>query len=242
MTRRRLKVGLSVVVGVVVLALLAGTAFVVWSVRRPFPDYDGGVALPGLRADVEVIRDEHGVPQIYADTAEDLFRAQGYVHAQDRFWEMDFRRHVTAGRLAELFGEDQVETDAFVRTLGWRRVAEQELPLLSPVTRRYLEAYADGVNAWLDGRSGGELGLAYTLLGITGGDNTPEPWGPVDTLSWLKAMAWDLRSNMEDEIRSRAAGGRAPAGADRAALPRLPLRSERAHRRRQVHLGRNVGA
>ena len=200
MTRRRLRVGLSVVAGVVVLALLAGTAFVVWSVRRPFPDYDGGVALPGLRADVEVIRDEHGVPQIYADTAEDLFRAQGYVHAQDRFWEMDFRRHVTAGRLAELFGEDQVETDAFVRTLGWRRVAEQELPLLSPVTRRYLEAYADGVNAWLDGRSGGELGLAYTLLGITGGDNTPEPWGPVDTLSWLKAMAWDLRSNMEDEI------------------------------------------
>ncbi|MGH8824131.1 MAG: penicillin acylase family protein [Jiangellaceae bacterium] len=200
MSRRRLKVGLFLVAGVVVFALLAGTAFVVWSVRRPFPEYAGSVALPGLRANVEVIRDEHGIPQIYADTAEDLFQAQGYVHAQDRFWEMDFRRHVTAGRLAELFGEDQVETDAFVRTLGWRRVAEQEVPLLNPVTRRYLEAYADGVNAWLEGRSGGELGLAYTLLGMTGGDTTPEPWGPVDSLAWLKAMAWDLRSNMEDEI------------------------------------------
>ncbi|MGH8775048.1 MAG: penicillin acylase family protein [Jiangellaceae bacterium] len=200
MTRRRLKIGLAVVAGVVVLALVAGTAFVVWSVRRPFPDYGGTAALPGLQGDVEVVRDEHGIPQIYADTAEDLFRAQGYVHAQDRFWEMDFRRHVTAGRLSELFGEDQVDTDTFIRTLGWRRVAEQELPLLRPATRRYLEAYAAGVNAWLDGRSGGELGLAYTLLGLTGGDNSPEPWGPVDSLAWLKAMAWDLRGNMEDEI------------------------------------------
>ena len=67
---------------------------------------------------------------MYARTADDLFRAQGYLHAQDRFWEMDFRRHVTAGRLAELFGPSQVETDAYLRTLGWRRVAEQEWPLL----------------------------------------------------------------------------------------------------------------
>ena len=74
---------------------------------------------------------EYGIPQIYADTAEDLFRAQGYVHAQDRFFEMDLRRHITAGRLAELFGEDQVETDTFLRTLGWRRVAEEELPTLA---------------------------------------------------------------------------------------------------------------
>ena len=199
-SRRRLTIGLAVVVGVVVLALIAGTAFVFWSVRRPFPEYDGAVTLPALAGEVEVVRDEHGIPHIYADTAEDLFRAQGYVHAQDRFWQMDFRRHVTAGRLSELFGEDQVETDVFVRTLGWRRVAEQELPLLSPATRRYLEAYAEGVNGWLAGRSGGELGFAYTLLGLTGGDNAPEPWRPVDSLAWLKAMAWDLRGNMEDEI------------------------------------------
>ena len=199
-TRRRLKIGLAVVAGIVVIALLAGTSFVVWSVRRPFPEYDGTVALPRLRADVDVVRDEHGIPQIYADTAQDLFRAQGYVHAQDRFWEMDFRRHVTAGRLSELFGEDQVDADAFIRTMGWRRVAKQELPSLDPATRRYLEAYADGVNAWLDGRSGGDLGLQYTLLGLNGGDNAPEPWTAVDSLSWLKAMAWDLRGNMEEEI------------------------------------------
>src|SRR5690606_19599715 len=112
----------------------------------------------------------------------------------------DFRRHVTSGRLAELFGEAQAGTDAFIRAMGWRDVAREELPLLEPPTRRYLQAYADGVNSWLDGRSGGELGLAYTLLGLTGGDDSPVRWSAVDSLAWLKAMAWDLRSNMEEEI------------------------------------------
>ncbi len=212
-----------------------------WSVRRPFPEYDGTISLPALAGEAEVIRDEHGIPQIYADTAEDLFRAQGYVHAQDRFWEMDFHRHVTAGRLSELFGEDQVDTDTFIRAMGWRRTAAQELPLLSPATRRYLEAYAEGVNGWLAGRSGGELGLAYTLLGLTGGDNTPEPWRPVDSLAWLKAMAWDLRGNMEDEDRPGPAGRGAAGRADRAALPRLSLRPKRSNRRRRLSLRRLVG-
>lgn len=199
-TRRRVTLALLTVTGLIVFALIAATVLGVWSVRRPFPDYDGGAEVPRLSADVEVVRDEFGIPHIYADTAEDLFRAEGYVHAQDRFWEMDFRRHVTAGRLSELFGADQVETDAFVRTLGWRETAVHELPMLSPETRRYLDAYADGVNAWLDDRSGGELGLAYTLLGLTGGDTAPEKWTAVDSVSWLKAMAWDLRGNLEDEV------------------------------------------
>jgi penicillin G amidase len=199
-SRRRLTIWLAVIVGVLVLTLIAGTAFVFWSVRRPFPGYDGTVTLPSLAGEVEVVRDEHGIPHIYADTAEDLFRVQGYVHAQDRFWQMDLRRYTTAGRLSELFGEDQVDTDTFIRAMGWRRIAAQELPLLDPATRRYLEAYAEGVNGWLAGRTGGELGFAYTLLGLTGGDDVPEPWRPVDSLAWLKAMAWDLRSNMEDEI------------------------------------------
>ena len=192
--------GLSVVAGLLVLVLVITTAFTIWSVRRAFPDYGGEVELPRLQAEVDVVRDEHGIPHIYADTAEDLFRAQGYVHAQDRFWEMDFRRHVTAGRLSELFGESQVETDMFIRTLGWRDVAERELPLLAPSTRRYLQAYADGVNAWLSSRSGGERGLAYTLLGLTGGENSPGRWAAADSLAWLKALAWDLRGNVEDEI------------------------------------------
>lgn len=184
----------------VVLALVATASAGVWSVRRAYPEYEGTAEIPRLSANVEVIRDENGIPHIYADTPEDLFRAQAYVHAQDRFWQMDFRRHVTSGRLAELFGEDQVETDAFVRTLGWTQVARAELPLISPESRRYYDAYADGVNAWLDQTDGGDRGLAYTLIGLTGGDATPSRWTPVDSLSWLKAMAWDMRGNMRDEI------------------------------------------
>ena len=97
--------------------------------------------VPGLTASVEVLRDDHDIPQLYADTDADLFRAQGYVHAQERFFEMDFRRHVTAGRLSEIFGEDTLETDKFIRTMDWRGVAEQEWALLAAGDPRR----ADGV-------------------------------------------------------------------------------------------------
>lgn len=188
---------------VVVLALAGGLGG--WrAVRGPFPSYDGELALAGLSAPVTVYRDEYGIPQIYAETADDLFQAQGYVHAQDRFWEMDFRRHVTGGRLAEWFGPGQVEADTFLRTLGWRRVAEAEWPLISAGSRRYLTAYADGVNAWVEATGGpaatGGKALQYRLLGVQNAGYEIEPWHPVDSLAWLKAMAWDLRGNIEDEI------------------------------------------
>ncbi|MET0726328.1 MAG: penicillin acylase family protein, partial [Leifsonia sp.] len=128
------------------------------------------------------------------------FMAQGYVHAQDRFWEMDFRRHTTAGRLSELFGESQVGTDTFIRTLGWRETAEKELDLLDPVTLSYYQAYADGVNAYLGSHSGADLSLEYAVLDLQNPGYVPEKWTPADSVSWLKAMAWDLRSNIEDEI------------------------------------------
>ena len=188
---------------VVVLALVA-SGLVLWSVRRAFPEYGGKLALPGLKAPVTVYRDSFGIPQVYASSETDLFMAQGYVHAQDRFWEMDFRRHVTSGRLAELFGASQVPTDAFLRTLGWRRVAEQEWRILSPETRSYLQAYADGVNAWIaehGGRSAsGAKSLEYSVLGLQNPGYTVENWDPIDSIAWLKAMAWDLRGNMSEEI------------------------------------------
>ena len=197
--RRWVKVVATLAVGLV-LVLLATTAFAVWTVRRSFPAYDGEVTLAGLSSEVRVLRDAYGVPQIYAESTGDLFFAQGYVQAQDRFFEMDVRRHASAGRLSELFGADTLRTDMLVRTLGWRRVAEQELALLDPATRRNLEAFSAGVNAYLDGRSGSQLSLEYAVLGLTGLDYTPQPWTPADSLAWLKAMAWDLRGNMQDEI------------------------------------------
>ena len=168
--------------------------------HRSFPQTDGRITLKGPDDDITVVRDDHGIPQIYADTAHDLFFGQGYVQAQDRFFEMDFRRHVTAGTLSELFGRDALKTDMFVRTLGWRRVAEQELPLLSTDTRDYLQAFSDGVNAYLADHSGARLSLEYAVLQLDGVNYKPQPWTPVDSLAWLKAMAWDLGSNIDDEV------------------------------------------
>ncbi|WP_203913115.1 penicillin acylase family protein [Rhizocola hellebori] len=173
------------------------------AVRDAFPQHEGTLQVKGLSAPVTVYRDQWGIPQLYAKTEADLMRAQGYTHAQDRFWEMDFRRHVTAGRVSELFGASQVETDTYLRTMGWRRVSEQEWPLLSEPTKAALTAYAEGVNAWLDEHPEGNS-LEYSILGLQNSDYVIEKWHPIDSLSWLKAMAWDLRGNMEDEIRRMA--------------------------------------
>lgn len=192
------------IVLVLVLALIGGVAFgAYWSistVRASFPQTKGSLTLKGLSGPVEVKRDNYGIPQIYASSDADLFMAQGYVQAQDRFYEMDVRRHMAAGRLSEMFGKSQVDNDEFLRTLGWERVAKQEYDTkLSPATKKYLQAYAEGVNAYLQGKDGEDISLEYAALGFTN-DYKPQKWTPVDSISWLKAMAWDLRSNMQDEI------------------------------------------
>jgi penicillin amidase len=196
---RRAVAGLAVLVA---LALVATVTFGVVTVRKPLPDHAETQQLAGLSAEVTVERDAQGVPQVYASTSEDLFAAQGYLHAQDRFFEMDYRRHVTAGRLAELVGDvpAAIEADQVVRTLGWRRVAEEEWNLVSPETRSYLQAYARGVNAYLADRAPDDLAVEYTVLGTRVDVADPAPWDPVDSLAWLKAMAWDMRGNYDDEL------------------------------------------
>ncbi|MFH8800516.1 penicillin acylase family protein [Streptomyces sp. NPDC017936] len=189
---------------VLVLAVIGGIAFgAYWSistVRASFPQTKGSLTLQGLSGPVDVKRDGYGIPQIYASTDEDLFMAQGYVQAQDRFYEMDVRRHMTSGRLSEMFGKSQIDNDEFLRTLGWDRVAEEEYETeLSDSTKKYLQAYAKGVNAYLAGKGAEEISLEYAALGFTN-DYEPAQWTPVDSVSWLKAMAWDLRGNMQDEI------------------------------------------
>ncbi|MFF7632437.1 penicillin acylase family protein [Kitasatospora sp. NPDC008050] len=189
-----------------VVLLVGGTAaggwYAVHTVQASFPQVSGTVKVAGLGASVDVKRDANGIPQIYADTPEDLFKAQGYVQAQDRFWEMDVRRHITSGRLSEMFGASQVNNDAFIRTMGWRNVAQQEYDTqLSPETKRYLQAYSDGVNAWLGQHPGGaSASLEYTLLGTAHSGYKPEPWTPVDSVAWLKAVAWNLSGNLQEEI------------------------------------------
>ncbi len=192
------RIAFLVVASVVVLAV-AAAFFVTFTIQRSFPQTTGEIEVDGLQDEVTVQRDDRGVPTITAQSSDDLFYAQGFVHAQDRFFEMDFRRHVTSGRVAEMFGESQAATDAFLRTLGWREVAEREVEAMDDTTLSYYEAYAAGVNAYLSSRSGAELSLEYAVIGMQNPDYAPEPWEPADSVAWLKAMAWDLRGNVEDE-------------------------------------------
>ncbi len=168
--------------------------------EKSFPQIDGEIQLEGLDAPVDIYRDNMGIPHIYASTQHDLFFAQGYVHAQDRFWQMDTWRHIGSGRLSEMFGKGQVETDTFLRTLGWRKTAEAEYASLDPVSKAIIDSYTDGVNAYLKDHDTTALNLEYAVLGLLSPDYKIEPWEPVNSLTWGKAMAWDLRGNMGDEI------------------------------------------
>ncbi len=168
--------------------------------QESFPQTEGTIQLSGLRAPVDIYRDQYGVPHIYAQNQHDLFFAQGYTHAQERFWQMDFWRHIGAGKLSEMFGEGQLDTDIFLRTLGWRRIAEQEWAQTAPETRAIFEAYSEGVNAYLEEHQGSAISLEYAVLGLLTPDYTPDPWQPADSLTWAKAMAWNLRGNLGSEI------------------------------------------
>ncbi len=197
---RRARVVVIAVVVLLVVGIGFGSYWSVSTVRASFPQTTGSLRLPGLSGPVQVMRDARGVPQIYADSPQDLFRAQGYVQAQDRFYEMDVRRHFTSGTLSEMFGAGQVANDAFLRTLGWDRVAKKEWDTeLSATTKSYLTAYSAGVNAYLAGHHGSAISVEYAVLGLKY-HYTPKKWTPIDSIAWLKAMAWDLRGNMQDEV------------------------------------------
>jgi penicillin G amidase len=167
---------------------------------KSFPQIDGEIRLEGLNGPVEIDRDNMGIPHIYATTPHDLFFAQGYVHAQDRFWQMDTWRHIGSGTLSEMFGKGQVETDTFLRTLGWRVTAEQEYAELDLVSKPIIDSYTEGVNAYLKDHDTTALSLEYAILGLLSPDYKIEKWTPVNSLTWGKAMAWDLRGNMGEEI------------------------------------------
>ena len=168
---------------------------------KSFPQIDGQIQLAGLNAPVDVYRDKMGIAHIYASTSHDLFYAQGYVHAQERFWQMDFYRHVGGGRTAEMFGKSQVETDMFLTTLGWRKQSEKEYESFSPESKAILNAYAEGVNAYLKDHDGEAVSLEYAILKLLSPSYKIEPWKPTDTLAWAKALAWDLRANIDEEIQ-----------------------------------------
>lgn len=186
---------------VIVLLVIVGSVVVLKVTRGPLPQQTGTLTVKGLTAPVEILRDSYGVPHIYATNTSDLFFAQGYTHAQDRWWQMEFARHVGAGRIQELTGgnENALSSDLFIRTIGWYRAAQYEYEnTYDAETIAYLDAFANGVNAYISSRAPGDLAMEYSLLGVTGVNITVEPWTAVDSIVWGKVMMWDLSDQMED--------------------------------------------
>jgi len=215
--KRRLlrRLGLTAAVIVALTAVTIAAVFVVGP-RRALPQIDGVLPVDGLHGEVRVVRDALGVPYVEASDTHDLFFAQGWVHAQERFWQMDVWRHIGAGTLAEMFGADQVETDAFLRTMGWRRLAEAQYAAMPDAERQVLDAYTAGVNAYLATRSPSRLAFEYSLLDLLNRSYDPAPWTPEDSLTWGKVMAWDLGGNLGAEIdRAMLAGVLGPDRVDR---------------------------
>jgi penicillin amidase len=158
------------------------------------PKIDGDVSVKGIGAPVEVLRDADGIPHIFAKSDRDGWFAMGYVHAQDRLWQMEFQRRVAQGRLSELrlVGERTYDTDRLMRTLGFAHVADRIVSHMDPETKANLEAYSAGVNAYMDSAT---LPIEFQVLGVK-----PEPWKPADTVAWLCVMALDLSGNFRSEL------------------------------------------
>ncbi|MDH5352526.1 MAG: penicillin acylase family protein [Betaproteobacteria bacterium] len=175
----------------IVAAVLAGAMY--FHLRRSLPQETGEARLAGLEKPVEILRDRFGVPHIFAQSLADATRVLGYVHAQDRLWQMEMNRRTAAGRLAEVLGPPALETDRFLRTLGVRRAALANFARLDKQTQQLLESYAEGVNAFL--ATDPVLPVEFWLTGVK-----PEPWTPADSLGWIKMMAWDLGGNWRSEL------------------------------------------
>ena len=191
----------------VVLVVVAGvvTGIVGAVTIRALPQQDGAIQIPGLGTSVTVLRDANGIVNIYADSPHDLFLAQGYVHAQERLWQMEVWRHISAGRLSELFGASTLDEDQFIRTLGWRRrrgarsgraLAPDRGRRSTPTPRASTPASTRTAGAW--GWRSSSPALKAGIGGVGGYDL--EPWTALDSLAWQKVQAWQLGGNFDSEV------------------------------------------
>jgi len=182
---------------ILVLVLAGAAAYAYWIAHAALPQLDGSLKVNGLSAPVKVTRDGHGVPTIEAATLEDLFLAQGYVTAQDRLWQMDVMRRFGAGELSEILGEKLLKIDRQQRILGLRAAARKSLQMASPRDRSYLEAYARGVNAFIDAHSS-SLPIEFHLLKYR-----PQPWQPQDSIVIANQMVQNLNFYSFGDIFAR---------------------------------------
>jgi len=199
--------------GVVLAKLIAGTILAIlvfltgtyFQVYGALPPYAGHFTVKGLKAPVEIVRDKNAIPHIIAGSIEDAAYGLGFVHAQDRFWQMELMRRVGQGRLSEILppmivGNGVINTDRTMRGLGVYRHASDSVGALSPATRDILESYSAGVNAWMAERDQ-QFGLELTLVKLlSGGRYRPDPWQPADSVVWSKLMALTLDGNWRAEL------------------------------------------
>ncbi len=194
--------------GLILFAAIAAAGFYLW-LRGTLPTVDGSIRLGGLEAPIEIVRDRNGVPHVFAQGRADTLFGLGFVHAQDRLWQMEMTRRLGAGRLAEVLGARAVPVDRLMRTLDLHRLTGAGYERLEAGQKRLIDAYVAGVNAQIQ-ESGQRLPPEFLMLRYE-----PEAWTPADSLVWTKLMAFDLSTNWSAELfRLRLAGRLTPAQID----------------------------
>jgi penicillin amidase len=190
-----------------IIAIVAGGA-AWWFIYRPLPQLDGSISLPGLQKEITVERDNWGVPHIRASSLQDAVEAQGYVMAQDRLWQLDLMRRASRGQLSEIVGPLALKSDKQFRTFGFSRAAERDYAAMDKDSRALMEAYARGVNAFIEQHQK-SLPLEFTLLKYK-----PQPWQPTDSLVIAGYMYQTLTDTWERELDRAKVEER--VGADRS--------------------------
>lgn len=189
---------LRIATGLVVIFVLAFVG-VYYFLSRSIPDYSADWRVRGIAAPVEIARNTHNVPHIFGESDEDVFFGLGFVHAQDRLWQMTVMRRTVQGRLSEVFGARTLRTDELLRRLDLYGLAQASVDALDDETRGLLEAYSRGVNAWIMlanehalGRGAPEFFLFPGEIGL---------WQPADSIALVKLMAVQLTGHVDAEVR-----------------------------------------
>jgi penicillin amidase len=182
------------VVGLFVLAVVA-TLGTYYYLRRSLPLVNGSITVTGIHGPIDIIRDADAIPHVRATSKSDALFGLGYVHAQDRLWQMEFQRRIGFGRLSEIFGAATLPQDRFLRTVGFGRAARAAWKGMPQWAKDQITAYTDGVNAFIRANHGARLPPEFSLLRFE-----PEPWTGPDVAVWVKMMSWDLSANYSFEL------------------------------------------
>ena len=191
MRKSKIIIGLFFSLIVIVIVVIF---FLHYLVKKSFPEYDGTITISQLHHPVTIYRDEFGVPHLFAHSEYDLFFSQGYVHAQDRLWQMDISRRAGEGRLSEVLGAATVKFDKMLKTVGFQRLAVQLEQQLSPTSKKMLQAYADGVNEFIRTHKG-KYPIEFDMLNYE-----PEEWKPVHSVMISRLMAWELNISWHVDV------------------------------------------